>query len=84
MDAVACVSDQNECERDGMCMHSCRNTYGSFQCSCNQGYELAADGRSCEGQSAGITCVTMVIFHVAIRHMRYDDFMWDVREMTGL
>ena len=34
-----------------MCQHTCRNTWGSFQCLCNEGYELAGDGRTCDGQT---------------------------------
>ena len=28
----------------------CNNTDGSFQCSCNTGYSLAADDFNCEGK----------------------------------
>ena len=31
------------------CNHTCTNTAGSFQCSCNDGYELDDDGRTCNG-----------------------------------
>ncbi|TWW72584.1 hypothetical protein D4764_16G0010810 [Takifugu flavidus] len=29
--------------------HSCFNTYGSFMCSCEEGFELTSDGTSCIG-----------------------------------
>jgi len=41
--------DIDECGRPGMCQHTCRNTWGSFQCLCDEGYHLAADARSCDG-----------------------------------
>ena len=44
-----CVSsnlDVNECTNGG-CDHVCTNSVGSFQCSCNSGYNLAADGTTC-------------------------------------
>ena len=40
----------NECASSSSpCEHSCTNTDGSFQCSCNNGYLLDDDGRSCDG-----------------------------------
>lgn len=41
-------SDIDECEQEGVCEQTCRNTWGSFQCACNEGYALGPDGRSCE------------------------------------
>ena len=32
------------------CSQNCVNTYGSFECQCNSGFELAADGRTCNGK----------------------------------
>ena len=29
------------------CNQKCTNTNGSFQCSCNNGYSLSSDERSC-------------------------------------
>lgn len=31
------------------CQHECINTLGSYECSCNNGYQLKSDGKSCEG-----------------------------------
>ena len=40
--------DLNECSTsNGGCDHVCTNSVGSFQCSCNSGYSLAADGTTC-------------------------------------
>ena len=30
----------------------CTDTHGSFQCSCNLGFSLQPDGKSCVGESA--------------------------------
>ena len=43
-----CILDINECT-EGPCDHYCTNTDGSFTCSCNNGYELDDNGRSCNG-----------------------------------
>ena len=44
------TSDVNEClTNNGGCAQICNNTIGSFRCSCNSGYSLFADARSCEG-----------------------------------
>ena len=41
-------SDINECSSNtNGCDHVCTNTEGSFQCSCNDGYTLSTNGRSC-------------------------------------
>ena len=47
---VYCCLDINECaNRNGGCEHSCTNTDGSFQCSCNPGYKLQKNKRKCQG-----------------------------------
>ena len=44
--------DIDECQTsNGGCSQTCTNTDGSFQCSCNAGYTLAADNSSCNGNN---------------------------------
>lgn len=39
-------TDINECDH-APCSHICRNTEGSYECSCKKGFELHSDGKSC-------------------------------------
>lgn len=41
--------DVDECETNP-CSHGCLNTYGSFMCTCDEGFELASDGTTCNGK----------------------------------
>lgn len=42
MDVDECVTTPDVCD------HSCMNSVGSYECSCNQGYILESDGHSCQ------------------------------------
>ncbi|NWW37535.1 FBLN5 protein, partial [Panurus biarmicus] len=42
--------DVNECTSENPCTQTCVNTYGSFLCRCEPGYELEADGVNCSVQ----------------------------------
>ena len=45
------AADINEClVNNGGCDHFCRNTVGSFECSCRKGYKLLTDERTCQGE----------------------------------
>lgn len=35
---------------NGGCSQTCHNTLGSFLCECDSGYELAANGLTCQGK----------------------------------
>ena len=44
-------ADVNECNaNNGGCEHTCENVDGSFQCGCDTGYMLDADGLTCDGK----------------------------------
>ena len=44
--------DVNECAtNNGGCDYNCTNTYGSFFCSCLEGYILDGDGVTCTGKN---------------------------------
>ncbi|XP_042661906.1 hemicentin-1 isoform X1 [Tyto alba] len=42
-----CV-DIDECETRDTCQHECRNTLGSYQCTCPSGYQLMPNGKTCQ------------------------------------
>ena len=47
----SCLSDVDECAiSNGGCEQICDNTYGSFECDCQPGYTLNADGFNCSGE----------------------------------
>ena len=42
------LSDVNECALNAAgCDHICVNTGGSYQCDCEDGFELQSDGKTC-------------------------------------
>lgn len=46
------IKELDECElKDHGCEHNCINTLGGYQCSCNIGYELHSDKKTCESES---------------------------------
>ena len=48
-------ADIDECiEGSANCDQDCTNTIGSYMCSCNPGYHLASDGRTCNGKSVSV------------------------------
>ena len=46
-------TDVDEClTNNGGCEYNCTNTDGSFNCSCDAGYELDSDGFNCSSEIA--------------------------------
>lgn len=44
------IADTDECaERNGGCHQICTNLPGSYECSCNSGYQKGEDSKRCEG-----------------------------------
>lgn len=47
--AAIYLTDVDECsENNGGCQHECRNTLGSFQCFCHNGFTLHENGKDCK------------------------------------
>ena len=47
--------DVNEClSGNGGCTQNCSNTAGSYQCYCDEGYELSSDDHTCVGKMSPI------------------------------
>ncbi|MGH0132653.1 UNVERIFIED_CONTAM: hypothetical protein FKN15_051430, partial [Acipenser sinensis] len=43
-------SDYDECAVYGSCSQTCMNTYGSYGCSCTEGYVMQSDRKSCKAK----------------------------------
>ena len=47
---VIIIADVDECqESTDVCVQNCSNTVGSFECSCNVGFNQTVDGSDCLG-----------------------------------
>ena len=45
--------DHDECSKNAHeCEHICHNSHGTFYCSCNTGYRLAYNNKTCDGRFA--------------------------------
>lgn len=45
-----CFSEINPCEfSNGGCAHKCHYDQDTVHCTCNEGFYLLEDGKSCEG-----------------------------------
>jgi len=49
LDFVRLLVDKDECaSNNGGCQHICKNTVGSYQCSCHNGFTLHDNQRDCK------------------------------------
>lgn len=55
------LSDIDECLQNGRICNNgrCINTDGSFHCVCNAGFQVAVDGKNCEGKTF------LKLFHIS-------------------
>ncbi len=68
MNFTNCTTDIDECAEDSDgCGQVCTNTEGSFECSCNSGYELNGDGSTCNGE--GNTLVRCVYCGLCLQQL---------------
>ena len=43
------IAEEDECAKPDTCDQICTNTAGSYGCSCNAGYVLSSDKKTCSG-----------------------------------
>ena len=60
-------TDQNECEEWGYCDQLCSNTFGSYKCSCNEGYVRRDD--TCVADPSSKKMVLYMAYHNKILAM---------------
>lgn len=68
------LSDLNECLRDDLnnCDQTCTNTVGSYTCGCTAGYQLASNGRTCNGKCSSICA--LISSHILLREMTWVNY----------
>ena len=58
-------ADIDECgTNNGGCSQVCTDNDGSFVCSCNTGYELDADGVTCNGKPLYMYSYILLVFQL--------------------
>ena len=73
--SFALQTDINECELKEVndCQQDCTNTVGSFNCSCQEGFTLNADGKNCDGislLSLGSRLFSILIYQLLLIQFR--------------
>ena len=65
MNISPCSTDIDECTlRTHQCVQNCRNTVGSYTCSCQTGYSLGPVGQHCDGIAALISILASPLSHL--------------------
>ena len=67
------VLDDNECTlRTHDCDQLCSNTDGSYTCSCNNGFTLDEDGKTCHGQYSVSMCKPIIFLSIRQLFILFD------------
>lgn len=66
--------DVNECLNTSTCDYNCTNKKGSFTCSCDVGYRLGNDGKSCTGKN-NIDIINKIYYSIILSNIFYC-FKW--------
>jgi len=74
---VVCVRiDLDECaEGQNQCQQSCINTFGSFKCDCDVGYQPTPDQTSCTGVQMAVCTYTFWVSVYVIYHNEQSIFL---------
>ena len=63
-----CVIDIDECaDVTHGCQQICKNSIGNFSCNCRRGFELNADGKTCDGKYCTVLALTHCIHNALTR-----------------
>ena len=66
---IVSLSDVDECTAGTHnCEQLCTNTPGGYNCSCNTGYELSANGYQCQGICYHAQCTYLLINMCVVRN----------------
>ena len=67
-------ADVNECTAEThQCQQVCQNTIGSYMCTCNSGFVLDGDGRTCRGMPKKV----IVESKVSLSHNNIIQMLWN-------
>ena len=63
-------ADYNECLVDnGGCQHSCNNLIPYYNCSCEMGYILSEDNKTCDGKFRDERCNVTILLLASIQYL---------------
>ena len=57
------------CRNNGGCQHNCRDTLGSYYCSCHPGYELRPNNKTCKGMGCLLHFHLITMYTYLLRHL---------------
>lgn len=73
------TTEIDECfEGTHQCTQNCVNTIGSYVCTCNSGFIIDADRRTCDGENKIITLTTANMYLYVQRYLQLFPFSYEV------